>query len=109
MVLCPRDGAAYVEGRCDYEQFGVLIRNVDCLKCPRCGDELFTPEQVRTIRERIAALAPEVRLVRRISSAGKRPALYLPGEIVSRLNLAVGEEVSIYLEGKKRIVVEPLR
>ncbi len=109
MVICPKDGAEYIRNKCDYEQFGVLIRSVDCLKCPKCGDELFTSEQVRTIRERIAALAPEVRLVRKISRAGKRPALYLPQNIVSRLKLSVGEEVSIYLEGNKRIVVEPVR
>ena len=109
MIKCPKDGAAYVKDRCDYEQFGVLIRNMDCLKCPKCSDELFTPEQVRVIRERIAALAPEVRLVRKISRAGKRPALYLPQDIVKRLDLSVGQDVSIYLEGKKRIVIEPIR
>lgn len=108
MVKCPKDGSAYVKGKCDYEQFGIIIRNINCLRCPKCGDELFTPEQVRIIRERIGALAPEVRLIRRISKAGKRPALYLPKDIVSRLKLSIGQEVSIYLEGKKRIVIEPI-
>jgi hypothetical protein len=97
----------YRRTRCDYEQYGIVIRNVPCFKCSRCGDEIFSPEQVRFIREKIQQFAPQIKVARKISKAGKRPAIYLPERIVEAMGLGSGDEVMIYLEGKKRIVIEP--
>jgi len=108
VVKCPKDGAEYRGAKIDFEYHGVIVPNVPCLKCPKCGEVLFSPEQVKHIRERVASLAPEIKFIRKVSMAGKRPALYLPDVIVESLKLHPGDEVSIYMEGKKRMVVEPV-
>lgn len=97
----------YKRAKCDYEQYGIVMRNVSCFKCPKCGDEIFSPEQVRFIRKKIHLFAPQIKVTRKISKAGKRPAIYLPERIVETMGLSSGDEVTIYLEGKKRIVIEP--
>lgn len=84
------------------------MRNIPCFKCPNCGDEIFSPEQVKLIREKIEQFAPQIKVIRKISKAGKRPAIYLPARIVETVGLSSGDDVMIYLEGKKRIVIEPL-
>jgi len=109
MVKCPRCQVEYEEATCSYEQFGVIIPNTPCYRCPKCGDEVFSPEQVKAIRERISALAPKIRVVRKISKAGRRPVVYLPEVITESLDLAPGDEVAVYLEDKKRIVLEPIK
>jgi len=107
VVKCPKCSMPYKRAKCDYEQYGIVMRNVPCFKCPKCGDEIFSPEQVRFIREKIHLFAPQIKVIRKISKAGKRPAIYLPERIVETMGLSSGDEVTIYLEGKKRIVIEP--
>ncbi len=107
-MKCPKDGAEYREAETNFEYHGVIVPNAPCLKCPKCGEALFSPEQVKYIRERVASLAPEIKFTRKISRAGNRPALYLPDVIVEALKLHPGDEVSIYIEGKKRVVIEPV-
>jgi antitoxin component of MazEF toxin-antitoxin module len=58
------------------------------------------------MRERIAALAPRLKLTRKITRAGGKPSIYLPEEIVKQSGLKIGQEVSVYLADKKRIVIE---
>ncbi len=106
MVKCFRDKVGYVTARTDYEYGGILFRNVEVERCPKCGDELFTPEQYEKIRLQLEAMQPTLRLTRRITSAGKRPALYLPEDIVKSAGLKIGDEVDVYLQGKKKIVIE---
>jgi len=108
VVKCPKDGVEYREAETSFEYHGVVVPSVPCLKCPKCGEMLFSPEQVRYIRERVALLAPEIKFIRKVSKAGNRPALYLPDMVVEALKLHPGDEVSIYIEGRKRMVVEPV-
>jgi hypothetical protein len=107
-VKCHKCKVEYVEASCNYEQFGVIIPHTPCYRCPKCGDEVFSPEQVKAIREKISALAPKIRVVRKISKAGRRPVVYLPNIITETLDLEPGDEVAIYLEDGKRIILEPV-
>lgn len=107
MIKCPDCGVRYKVEKTDFEYQGIVVRGIKCLRCPRCGDELFTPEQYDAIRARVMAIAPPLRLTRKISRAGGRPTLYLPEDLVKVAGLKVGDEVDIYLEGKRKIVVEP--
>jgi len=106
MVKCPKCKVDYVEAKCDFEYQGILFRNVKCERCPKCGDEVFTPSEYDILRARVKQFAPTLRLSRKISAAGKRPALYLPEDIIKATGLKIGDEVHIYLEGNRKIVIE---
>ena len=42
-----------VEVEFDVEVEGVVLQNVKAMRCPACGEEMFTPEQSEAIRKRI--------------------------------------------------------
>ena len=105
MSRCPKCDAEYVEVEVDFEYGNIILRKVKALKCPRCEEELFTPEQYRVIRERIRSVAQPLRLKRKISTAGKKPIVYLPEDVVKAINARIGDEIDIYVEGN-RIVIE---
>jgi hypothetical protein len=105
-MKCPEHNVEYETVKTVYEQFGVILKDVKCLRCPIDGEELFTLEQAEAIRKRIANLSPRLKLIRKITRAGGKPSIYLPPEIVKEADLKVGQEVALYLAGKKRIVIE---
>jgi YgiT-type zinc finger domain-containing protein len=43
----------FVEVEFDLEIDGVILSNVKAIRCPECNEELFTPQQVETIKKRI--------------------------------------------------------
>lgn len=104
MAKCPSCNVDYEEVETDFEHEGIVLRNVKATKCPRCGQELFTPEQYSTIRERLRSVVQPLKLKRKISAAGKRPAVYLPEDVVRAVNAKIGDEVEIYVEGEKIII-----
>jgi hypothetical protein len=53
-LLCPICCVEYVEVEFDFEDDGVILHNVKALRCPCCGEEVFTPKQVEVIKKRIA-------------------------------------------------------
>lgn len=101
---CPRCLTEYVEVTVDFEYGDVILRNVKALRCPVCEEELFTPEQYGVIRERIRSVARPLRLRRKISTAGKKPIVYLPEDVVKAINAKVGDEIDVYVEGNKIII-----
>ena len=105
MSKCPKCGVEYVEVEVDFEYGDVILRKVKALRCPVCKEELFTPEQYGVIRARIRSVAQPLRLKRKISTAGKKPIVYLPEDVVKAIDAKVGDEVDVYVEGKK-IVIE---
>jgi hypothetical protein len=105
-MKCPEHDVEYETVKTQYEQFGVILKDVKALRCPVDGEELFTLEQAEAIRKRIAKLSPRLRLTRKITRAAGKPSIYLPPEIVKEANLKIGQEVEVYLADKKRIVIE---
>lgn len=55
-LICPTCCVEYVEVEFDFEFDGVVLHNVKALKCPICGEELFTPEQYSVIQKRFQNL-----------------------------------------------------
>ena len=104
MSKCPKCDAEYVEVEVDFEYGDVVLRKVKALKCPGCEEELFTPEQYRVIRQRIRSVAQPLKLRRKISTAGKKPIVYLPEDVVKAISAKVGDEINIYAEGNKVII-----
>ncbi|MCS4542199.1 MAG: YgiT-type zinc finger protein [Euryarchaeota archaeon] len=105
-MKCYNCNVGLEKAKTNFEYQGVIIPDMPCLKCPKCGEKLFSPEEVRYVRERLAGLLPRIKYTRKISKAGNRPVLYLPENLIKFMNLKVREEVTVYPEGKKRIVIE---
>jgi len=108
-MKCPEHNVEYEIVKTTYEQYGVILKDAKALRCPVDGEELFTLEQAEAIRERIAALGPRLKLIRKITRAAGKPSIYLPPEIVKEADLKIGQEVAVYLADKKRIVIEAAR
>lgn len=85
---------------------GVTLHGVKALRCPVGGEEVFTADQMREIERRLSEAAP-LRLRRKISSTGRRPAVILPEDVVQTTGVKAGDMVDIYTEGR-RIIIEPV-
>ena len=104
MEKCPKCNVEYVEIETDFEYGDVLLRNVKATKCPNCGEELFSLDQYRTIKDRLQSIVQPLRLKRKISAAGKRPIIYLPEDVIKAVKAKPGDEIDIYVEGNKIII-----
>jgi hypothetical protein len=104
MSICQKCNKKCEEVTVDYEYQGVILRNVKALRCPDCKEELFTLEQYDAIRNRLRSVILPLKLKRKISTAGKKPIIYLPEDVVKAIDAKVGDEIDIYVEGKKIII-----
>ena len=95
--MCPKCNKTCEEVTVDYEYQGIILRNVKALRCPDCKEELFTLEQYDAIRDRLRSVLQPLKLKRRISTAGKKPIIYLPEDVVKAINGKVGYEIDIYV------------
>ncbi len=102
-MKCPEHETDYRVVKTNYEQLGVIIKDVEALRCPVDGEILFNLEQAEAIRRRINP-RPTVKLVRKITRAGGKPSIYLPPDIVKQAGLKIGQEVEVYLADKKIII-----
>ena len=91
----------------DYEYHGIVVKGVKALKCPTCGEEVIDVEEYSKIKRRIESMIKPLRLRRKVSSAGNRPAIYLPEDVVNAMKVKIGDDVEIYVEGN-RIIIEPV-
>lgn len=105
-MKCPEHHVNYRVVKISYEQHGVILKDVNALRCPVNGEELFTVEQAEAIRQRIASVSPHLKLKRKITRAAGKPSIYLPPEIVKQANLKIGQEVAVYLADKNKIIIE---
>jgi YgiT-type zinc finger domain-containing protein len=104
MSICQKCNKKCEEVTIDYEYHDIVLRNVKALRCPDCKEELFTLEQYDAIHNRLRNVIQPLRLKRKISTAGKKPIVYLPDDIVKAINAKIGDEIDIYVEGKKIII-----
>lgn len=49
-LKCPYCKVGYEPSRCTMEVAGFQLRGLDCLRCPECGDEIFTGEQMEIVQ-----------------------------------------------------------
>lgn len=92
----------------DYAYRGVVVKGVQALRCPECGEEVINVEEYAKIRRRIEGIIKPLKLRRKISAAGKRPAIYLPEDVVKAAHIKIGDEVDIYMEDDK-IIIAPIQ
>jgi hypothetical protein len=101
MSICQKCNKKCEEVTIDYEYHGIVLRNVKALRCPDCKEELFTLKQYEAIHNRLRNVIQPLRLKRKISTAGKKPIVYLPDDAVKAINAKIGDAIDIYVEGKK--------
>ena len=104
-MKCYKDEGEMMPVVIDYEHHEVVVKCVKALRCPVCGEEVIDVEEYGKIRRCIESIIKPLRLRRWISSAGNRPAVYLPEDVVKAVKVEVGDEVEIYVEGN-RIIIE---
>lgn len=105
-MKCHKDGSEMEKSRVDYEQCGIVVRDVEAYKCPKCGEEVFTGDQVDRIQKRMMELLPQPRISRKITKVAKNPAVYLPKELLTATGLKIGDEIVLYSGGRRRMVIE---
>jgi len=105
-MKCHKDGSEMKRTKVDYEQFGIIVRNIEAYKCPKCGEEVFTSDQVDHIQKRMEELLPQPRISRKITRVAKNPAVYLPKELLTATGLKIGDEVMLYSARKRCVVIE---
>jgi hypothetical protein len=54
-LLCPTCCVEYVEVQFDCEIDGVVLHDVKALRCPRCEEEVFSPQQQEEIKKKLGA------------------------------------------------------
>ncbi|OGD46777.1 hypothetical protein A3K69_06925 [Candidatus Bathyarchaeota archaeon RBG_16_57_9] len=107
MVRCHEHNTEFEEVTTDFEAGGVIVRGVKGLRCPVGGEEIFTSEQASIIKAKLTAIMKPLRLRRKISTSGRRPALYIPEDVMRATQVKPGDDVDIYTEGR-RIIIEPV-
>lgn len=106
-MKCPKCSVEYEKEKTDYEQFGIIVKDLEALQCPKCGDKVFTGDQVDRIQQSIWNLAPKIRIKRKVTRAAGKPTIYLPEDIIRDAKVKIGDEVYIYMQDRRRIVIEP--
>ena len=107
-MKCYKDEGEMTPVVVDYEYQGIVVKGVKALRCPVCGEEVIDVEEYGRIKRRVESMIKPLRLRRKISSAGGRPAVYLPDDLVKAVKVKIGDDVEIYAEGN-RIVIEPVK
>ncbi|MBI5036211.1 hypothetical protein HZC09_02610 [Candidatus Micrarchaeota archaeon] len=92
--------------RSPFEARGVIVKDAEGYRCPSCGLEVFSSEQIDAIQEIIYSFVPPVILKRKISSAaGKKPVIYLPQEILRAIGAQIGDSMELSVERRGRVVM----
>lgn len=99
----------YKEVTIDLPYKGIVMPQVKALQCDNCKELFFTLEHHEAIRQRLKDIAPPLEFERAISSAGNMETINIPKDIVKFLRLRIGTPIRIYVEGKRRIVIEPVK
>ncbi|MBI2498611.1 YgiT-type zinc finger protein [Candidatus Woesearchaeota archaeon] len=91
----------------DYFLLGENLGKFEAEVCNKCGEQFFDEE----VDEQITKRAKEkglwgIMAKTKIGQAGSTLDIRLPKKIIEFLDLKKGEEVIVYPEGKKRLIIE---
>jgi hypothetical protein len=90
----------------EYEE-GIPIHNIECLRCPKCGELMFTERQADKMEEITEKLKQQMFVfVRKVGYSGKSLIVSIPEDLASHLKVEKGQKVSIRPIDKKGFFVE---
>ncbi len=90
-----------------------MIDEVDCgtldiEACPKCGEEYFPEESMEIVEKKLkqAGVWGVQRKEVRLWKSGNSVLLRIPKAIADSLNLKPDEKVTIYPEGKRKLIID---
>lgn len=108
MTKCPIcEKGVLKKGQIEEEMFGISLGKFDAEICNKCGESFLSQDAMKTIEAKakelgIWGLAKDMKIVK----SGNSLSVRIPAKIAHFLDLHEGENVLLYPEGKKKIVVE---
>ncbi|MCK4327007.1 MAG: YgiT-type zinc finger protein [Candidatus Diapherotrites archaeon] len=91
----------------DFYDGKVILRDVEVQYCPKCKQELFTPEQMKKVDKLMEGIhLQQVSLRRHLSESGRSLVLRIPADIARTLHLTKATEVELRVKDPKEFVVE---
>ena len=87
---------------------GMNLGVLDIEYCPRCGEEYFPEETMEVVERKLKehGLWGVQRKEATLWKSGGSVILRIPKDIAEQLNLKPDEKVSLYVEGKKKLIVD---
>lgn len=99
-------------GKVKWKKDKVIVEGVECgildvEYCASCGEEYFPEETMEIVEKKLKAKGLWGVQPRKVNlwRSGKSVVLRIPKELTDELDLKPNEEVTIYAEGKNKIVV----
>ena len=90
-----------------YALYGILIGNFPAEICDSCGEIFFSEETSREITKATKAKGLwGISARTKIGKAGSTLDIRLPKKIIEFLNLKKGEEITVYPESKRRLIID---
>ncbi|MDO9536926.1 MAG: AbrB/MazE/SpoVT family DNA-binding domain-containing protein [Thermoplasmata archaeon] len=108
MTKCPLcEKGALKKGKIEEEMFGVNLGKYDGEICDKCGESFLDQDAMLKIEAKakelgVWGLAKNMKVVK----SGNSLSVRIPAKIAHFLDIEEGENVLLYPEGKKKIVVE---
>lgn len=85
----------------------VVISHLKGVRCSNCNEIALDPESTRLVEEIIIkSNKPLIRFKRKITLIARRPAIYLPKDMLDSMGIKKLRNVIIYPRTRKSIVVE---
>ena len=108
MTKCPIcEKGTLKKGQIEEEMFGIPLGKFAAEICDKCGESFLGLDEMDKIEEKakekgLWGLAKNIKVVK----TGNSLSVRIPAKIAQFLDLKEGEDVLLYPEGKKKIVVE---
>lgn len=105
-MQCNEEAKEVVLDVYEYEE-GIPLRNVKAYECPKCGEFIFTEDQVEDMERRTDMIKAEMfGFKRKVTISGRSLVINIPEDLVRHMNIEKGKKVKIIPAGKKRFIVE---
>jgi phage FluMu protein Com len=85
----------------------ILISHLRGIRCANCNELALDPESTRLVEELvIKSERPLIKFKRKVTLIAKRPAIYLPKDLLASMGIKKLKEVVIYPRSRRSVVVE---
>lgn len=106
-IKCDECGGKIVKKKVDYAIFGINLGKFPAEVCTKCGETCFAEETSR----KMTKIAKErglwnLETKTKIGKVGDTLDVRFNKKLIEFLNLKKGEEVTIYPENKKKVIIE---